>query len=108
MLKEETTADNKDDIKLVETGIAGPDDVLRGRLRAWLAALLAGRSWSGDHRDRFGVGHADQRWIALRRSLSPCRRDPTEPAAPQDISALASLSSGPRGTAPHRFRQSES
>jgi len=44
---QETTADKKDDIKLVETGIAGLDDILRGGLSAGGLYLIEGTSGTG-------------------------------------------------------------
>lgn len=47
MPQEETTADKTDDIKLVETGIVGLDDILRGGLSAGGLYLIEGTSGTG-------------------------------------------------------------
>jgi circadian clock protein KaiC len=44
---QETTADKKDDIKLVDTGIAGLDDILRGGLSPGGLYLIEGTSGTG-------------------------------------------------------------
>lgn len=65
MPMQETTADNKDDGKLVDTGIVGLDDILRGGLTPGGLYLIEGTSGTG--KTTLGLQFA----LAARPGASP-------------------------------------
>ncbi len=77
MLLQETTADKKDDIKLVETGIAGLDDTLRGGFSPGGLYLIEGTSGTGKTTLglQFALAGAAQGESVVYVTLSETQRD---------------------------------
>jgi len=106
MPKKETTADKKDDIKLMETGIAGLDDILRGGLSPGGLYLIEGTSGTGKTTLglQFALAGAAQGESVLYVTLSETQSDLERVAHShgwdlEKVHVMQALASQPRPTA---------